>query len=276
MALRRRHNHRSTWPVQRVTVSHSEHGPGNGYTVENTHTHTAHLSPSQGAGTFPTTSYKRKVADDVIPGLGCDRPKSPPNPPPPHLLLLRALRQLAPPTDMALLLAVVACLVAVLAPTTSAAPFECHDRALCNGDECSDHDALLRSGHLCHRFPFYNGYAPIQSIPWNDLVGCWLLFGIGTRGHVVHELRPPLSEPVMCNPQAALELEPRLRTHAPKPVTSASTDMSVVFFWGDRYKQVCAGRRRGQGRRAKGRRPTPFTRLARDSWEVQEAVSRGA
>ncbi len=52
----------------------------------------------------------------------------------------------------------------------AAAPFECHDKSLCTGPQCSSRDALLRAGNLCHHFPYYNGYAPLRPVPWEPMV----------------------------------------------------------------------------------------------------------
>ncbi len=62
----------------------------------------------------------------------------------------------------------------------AARPFECHDKTVCNDyDTCSEHDALLRSGHLCHGFPYYNGYAPLRSTPWRVMVRVGWRWGWG-------------------------------------------------------------------------------------------------
>jgi hypothetical protein len=46
---------------------------------------------------------------------------------------------------------------------------QCTDQTVCNDfDHCTDREAALKAGHLCHGFPYYNGGYPLKSLDWKD------------------------------------------------------------------------------------------------------------
>jgi hypothetical protein len=65
------------------------------------------------------------------------------------------------PAVVLLLLLVAACGVHAI--------FDCpHDTSRCqNYSTCDRTDALYRSGHLCDRFPWYTGRAPVTKWSWH-------------------------------------------------------------------------------------------------------------
>ena len=69
------------------------------------------------------------------------------------------------------MLAPLLALVVVWCGASSAhASVACRDTSLCNTvAQCSDRDALYRSGHLCHGFPYYNGGPPLTALHWSTV-----------------------------------------------------------------------------------------------------------
>eukprot|EP00050_Salpingoeca_kvevrii_P012059 m.20145 g.20145 ORF g.20145 m.20145 type:complete len:441 (-) comp3808_c0_seq1:92-1414(-) len=60
-------------------------------------------------------------------------------------------------------------LAVLLLAQAGGASVTCRDRSQCaTFESCDDHSAILRAGHICNGFPYYNGGAPILKVQWDN------------------------------------------------------------------------------------------------------------